>query len=200
MVDHDDEHDEFAEELVDLTSDRIVNAVDRIADAICRIALSPKAIPSAQKKLDKLERKQAAIAKENAEREAAFDGRETELAQCTAAIAAREVALEEREASLASSLADAHNELYQHHARVDQAHRQLVHRIMSTAGILGDWNFQLQDPPSWSQLQKMVAGLPDDPTPAAEVVSRETREDWTGHTVIADSSLTRSISHKATSQ
>jgi hypothetical protein len=72
---------------------------------------------------------------------------------------------------------------------------------MSTAGILGEWNWNLQSPPAWEQLRRMVADLPEDlPAPRAEVVSQETREDWTGHTVIADSSLTRSISHKATSQ
>jgi hypothetical protein len=40
----------------------------------------------------------------------------------------------------------------------------------------------------------MVAGLPDDlPAPAAEVVSENVRQDWTGHNFISGSTLTRSV-------
>jgi hypothetical protein len=59
---------------------------------------------------------------------------------------------------------------------------------------LGNWNFDLQGVPNWQQLRRMVAGLPDDlPAPAAEVVSENVRQDWTGHTFIAGSSLTRTV-------
>jgi hypothetical protein len=123
------------------------------------------------------------------------------LAQREAACEARECAFDARATAFASELTDAHATLREHHAHLEQTNRSLIHRIMSTAGILGEWNWDLQSPPTWDQLRRMVADLPEDlPTPHTDVVSQETREDWTGHTFIADSSLTRSINHKATSQ
>ena len=162
-----------------------------LAIGLCQIAANAKAIEPALKRLRKLGRD---IAK--AEQKLAAVTAQAE--QTNVELAARAAALDEREASSVEAVRD---ELREHHARLEQTHRQLVHRIMSTAGILGEWNWNLQSPPAWEQLRRMVADLPEDlPAPRAEVVSQETREDWTGHTVIADSSLTRSISHKATSQ
>jgi hypothetical protein len=170
-------------------------AVDPFSAALVLIdlALNPKATKVALQKLAQLdnsigvaERKLAAVTAQIEQTKAALDTRE-------AAIAAREVALEERETAFADAAQDVRDELREHHARVDQAHRQLVHRIMSTAGILGEWNFELQGPPSWQQLRRRVAGLPDDlPAPVAEVATREVREDWSGN-VFAPSTLTRTV-------
>jgi hypothetical protein len=191
----DDEHDEFAEELADLTFDRIANAVDRIADAICRIALSPKAIPLARKKLDKLEREQAAIAKENAESEAALDAREAEIAQCAAELAARSAEIERRKTELETSLREAHEHLRQYYDNLAQEDRRIRYRILSSANLLHGYIAQLQPLPSWDTIGRMIPDLPTDlPAPAAEVVTQEVTSDWTGqHNFIADSTLTRTV-------
>jgi hypothetical protein len=173
----DDERDEFAEELADLTSARITDAVDRIADAICRIALSPKAIPPARKKLDKLERKQAAIAKDNAEREAALDARDAELAQRAAALDERARALDARAVEFESSLQEARDELHNHHRHVEQEDKRLRHRVMAHADLLSGYNPQLQDLPSWDVLKRLVVGLPDDPPPLERDVASHPRID-----------------------
>jgi hypothetical protein len=117
------------------------------------------------------------------------------LAQREAACEAREREFDEREAEFTSQIGDVRDELREYHNHPEQTHKVLVHRIMSTAGILGEWNWDLQSPPTWGQLRRMVAGLPDDlpvsPTDRIEV--QEVREDWTGHTFIADSSLIRTV-------
>jgi hypothetical protein len=206
MSDYDDEHDEFAEELADLTSARITDAVDRIADAICRIALSPKAIPLAQKKLDKLERKQAAIAKENAEREAVLDERDAELAQRTAAADERDRALDARATEFESSLQEARDNLAEYYNGIAEADRHIRYRILSHADLLGGYNPALQDLPSWDVLKRLVAGLPDDPPPLERDVASHPRidvfsdtssdpnADRHGHVFLG--TLTRSTEHK----
>jgi hypothetical protein len=86
------------------------------------------------------------------------------------------------------------DEFRQCHARLELVHRQLVHRIMSTAGIAGNWNFDLQGVPSWEQLRRQIADLPDDlPAPAAETVTENVRHDWAGSEFIANTTLTRSV-------
>jgi DNA repair exonuclease SbcCD ATPase subunit len=161
MSDYNDERDEFAEELADLTSARITDAVDRIADAICRIALSPKAIAPAQKKLDKLERKQAAIAKENAEREAALDERDAELAQRAAELDERARALDARATAVENSLQEARDELHNYYRHVEEEDKRLRYRVMAHADLLSNYNPTLQDLPTWPQIRRLVAGLPD---------------------------------------
>jgi septal ring factor EnvC (AmiA/AmiB activator) len=172
-----------------------------LAIGLCQVAANAKTIEPALKRLRKLGRDIAKAEQKLAAVTAQVEQKQTELAAREAAIDEREAAIARREDEFASSVETVRDELREHHAHLEQTHRQLVHRIMSTAGILGEWNWNLQSPPTWEQLRRMVAGLPEDlPAPRAEVVSQETREDWTGHTFIADSSLTRSISHKATSQ
>jgi hypothetical protein len=165
-----------------------------IALELCRIAANPKTIAAAVKKLRRLDAQYADIAAKAAAIEAQVEQKHAALAERETAITAREVALDERAAAFESQAGDVRDELREHHNRLEQTHRQLVHRLMATAGITGNWNFQLQDPPTWQQLRRMIADLPDDPpAPAAEVGFRETREDWTGHTFIAGSTLTRSV-------
>ena len=182
-------------------SNDIIPTGDRFADAIalCQIAKN-KTIATALKKLRRVNRQIAdaeakviAVQDQVEQKEAALAAREAKLD-------ARDTAITRRENEFAASAQDVRDELYAHHNRVEQAHSQFVRRVMATAGILGEWNFQLQDPPSWDVLKRLVA-LPDDlPAPAAEVVSENVREDWVGHTFVPGSTLTRSIIPKATSQ
>jgi hypothetical protein len=183
-------------------ADDDIITTDRFADAIalCQIAKN-KTVATQLKKLRRVNRQIAdAEAKVIAVQDQA-EQMQAALADREAAIDERERALDARETAFAASAQDVRDELYAHHNRVEQAYRQLVHRIMATAGILGEWNWDLQSPPSWSQLRKMIANLPDDlpATPPAEVVSENVREDWSGN-VFSPSTLTRSIVHKVTSQ
>jgi hypothetical protein len=166
-----------------------------IALTLCRIA-NNKTLERAIKKRVKLD-EQYAVAEEkfvNLQNQAA--AMQTALTARAAALDARAAAITKREEEFASSLEDARRELYAHHNAVEQAHRQLVYRIMSTAGIAGNWNFDLQDPPTWQQLRRMIADLPDDlpAAPPAEAAAREVTTDWTGqHNFISGSTLTRSV-------
>jgi hypothetical protein len=206
----DDERDEFAEELADLTSVCITDAVDRIADAICRIASSPEAIPLAQKKLDKLERKQAAIAKENAECEAALDKRDAELAARAAAADERDRAFDARATEFESSLQEARDNLAAYYNNLADMDRRIRYRIMASADLLAGFNEQLQDLPSWDVLKRLVVGLPDDPPPLERDVVSHPRIDALSDTFAdphADrhgqaflGTLSRSVSHKVASQ
>jgi hypothetical protein len=114
----------------------------------------------------------------------------------TNALAERERALEEREAKFEASLAEAHDHLRGYYNSIAEADRIIRFRILHYAGQLSNFNPRLQSLPDWQQIERMVpnlpAGLPA--APAAEVVSENVREDWTGqHTFIADSSLTRTV-------
>jgi hypothetical protein len=164
-----------------------------IALQLCTIA-NNKTLAAAVKKLDRLDRKYADTQDKLASLTAQAAELETALTQRAAELDARERAQDARDAAFESQATDVRDELREHHNRIAAAHRQLVHRIMSTAGIAGNWNFDLQGVPSWEQLKRQIADLPDDlPAPAAEVVSENVRQDWTGHTFIAGSSLTRSV-------
>jgi hypothetical protein len=117
------------------------------------------------------------------------------LAERAAALDAREAALDARVDWFAASLAEARDELRSYHDQLTQAERQLIHRVMATAGITANWNPNLQSPPTWEQLRRMVADLLADlpAAPPAELVSQEAREDWTGNVFVPGSTLTRSI-------
>jgi hypothetical protein len=174
-------------------------AVDEIdlfgaAIALCQVAQRAKTVEAALKRLRKIgrdtlvaERKRDAVIAETEQTKTALAGRE-------AAIAAREAAFDVRTAAFESQAGDVRDELREHHARLEQTHRQLAHRLMASAGILGEWNWDLQSPPSWAQLRQRIAGLPPDPpAPGAEVVSQNVRQDWTGHNFISGSTLTRTV-------
>jgi hypothetical protein len=124
---------------------------------------------------------------------------EAALAERAAALDAREAGIAQREDEFASSVETARDELRSYHDQLTRAERQLIHRVMATAGITGNWNPNLQSPPSWEQLRKMVANLPAD-LPAAspvEVISENARQDWAGHTFVPGSTLTRSTIREA---
>ena len=191
-----DEHDDDDHDHAAPMADPVL-----IALQLCQLAANPKTIASAVKRLRRLDRQYADIQAKAAAVTAQVEQKQAAITEREQAIAAREVALEERETVFENQAGDVRDELRQHHARLEQTHRQLVHRVMSTAGILGEWNFDLQGVPTWQQLRRMVAGLPDDlpATPAAEVVSENVREDWSGN-IFSPSTLTRSIVHKVTNQ
>jgi len=197
--------DQQTDDNIDDTADHSTPALDRITAAISFVdfaadlydlAANHKAYKARLTKLRRLERdiaaaeqKFAAITAQAEQVQAALDARAAELDE-------RSRALDAREAEFASQAGDVRDELHGHHARLEQTHRQLIHRIMSTTGILGEWNWDLQSPPTWEQLRRMIADLPPDlPTaPSAEVVSENVREDWAGN-IFSPSTLTRSI-HK----
>jgi hypothetical protein len=166
-----------------------------IAIELCRIAKN-KTLETAIRKLAKLNRQYADTQAKVAALAAQAEQINAALAQREAAIVAREAALDARVTTFESSCTDVRDELREHHARLEQSHRQLIHRIMSTAGILGEWNWNLQSPPTWEQLRRMVADLPADlpVTPPAEVMQENVSQDWTGHSFVPGSTLTRSIS------
>jgi hypothetical protein len=181
-------------------ADDDIITTDRFADAIalCQIAKN-KTVAAQLKKLRRVNR-------QIADAEAKVIAVQDQAEQMQAALAARETALDERERALddretafARELTDVRDELHEFHAHLEQTHRQLVHRIMSCAGITGNWNPNLQSPPTWEQLRKMVANLPEDLPAAspAEVISENVTQDWTGHTFLPN--LTRSI-NKTVSQ
>jgi hypothetical protein len=166
-----------------------------LAIELCRVAAKPATYAAAVKKLRKLgrdilagEQKLAALTARTEQTEAEFAARAAELDE-------RSRVLDTREVALASQAADVRDELRQHHARLEQTHRQLIHRIMSTTGILGEWNWNLQSPPTWEQLRQRIADLPPDlpVAPPAEVVSENVQEDWAGSVFTPGSSLTRTM-------
>jgi hypothetical protein len=185
-----DEHDDDDHDHAAPMADPVL-----IALQLCQLAANPKTIASAVKRLRRLDRQYADIQAKAAAVTAQVEQKQAAITEREQAIAAREVALEERETVFENQAGDVRDELRQHHARLEQTHRQLVHRIMSTAGITGNWNFDLQAPPTWQQLRRMIADLPDDlPAPSTEVSSAETvRHDWAGSEFIPDTTLTRTV-------
>jgi hypothetical protein len=166
-----------------------------LAISLCQIATNAKTIEPALKRLRKLghdiekaEQKLAAVT-------AQAEQTNAELAARAAALDEDQRAFEGRVTAFESQAADVRDELRKQHAHLEQTHRQLVHRIMSTSGILAEWNPNLQPLPTWEQLRRMIVDLPADlPAPAADRTEvMDAREDWTGHVFVADSTLTRTI-------
>jgi hypothetical protein len=167
--------------------DRVIALAKFVADART-VELRARALAKLNRHIREGETKLATATAAAEEIKAALAARE-------AAIAAREAAHEKRETVFESQAQDVRNELREHHARLEQMHRQLVHRIMSTAGILGNWNFDRQGVPSWEQLRRQIVDLPPDlAAPAAEVMQETVTQDWVGHTFVPGSSLTRTVS------
>ena len=188
------------------TEDYSPPAPDRFADAIalCQIAKN-KTIATALKKLRRVNRQIAdaeakviAVQDQVEQKEAALAAREAKLD-------ARDTAITRRENEFAASAQDVRDELREHHNRIEQAHRQLVYRLMSTAGILGNWNENLQDLPTWEQLRRQIADLPADPpglsaepTEAIDLIRRDVGDERSDHlgNAFAPSTLRRDVSHK----
>jgi hypothetical protein len=166
-----------------------------IAFTLIDLALNPKAAKAGLKKLAQVDKSIGVAEQKLAALIAEAEQTKAALAEREAAVVARETAHAAREAAFESQAGDVRDELREHHARLEQTHRQLVRRLMATAGITGNWNFDLQDPPTWAQLKRMIADLPDDlpVAPPAEVVSENVRHDWAGSGFIPDSSLTRTV-------
>jgi hypothetical protein len=74
----------------------------------------------------------------------------------------------------------------------------LRYHVLAAADLLHGYNPTLQELPSWQAIQQMT-GLPIDPSPepVAEPLQQNTRTDWTGHTFLDDSTLTRTVGRDA---
>jgi hypothetical protein len=169
-----------------------------VALALCQAAERAKTIGPALKKLRRLGRDILAAERKLAVVTAQAEQKQAALAERQAALDEREAAIARREDAFAGSLAEARDELAEHHQRLVETERQLVYRIMSCAGITGEWNERMQPLPTWEQLRRMVADLPEDLPAATEVIRQENaREDWTGHVFVPGSTLTRSINKAA---
>jgi hypothetical protein len=176
-----------------------------IALELCKLA-NNKTVAAAVKKLRRLDQQYAdiqakctALTAHAESTKAALDARATELD-------AREGAITAREDEFASSVAHVRDELRAYHNHLDETHRQLIHRIMATAGILSGWNPQLQDLPTWQQLRRQIADLPDDlpglfqpataavPIDALSDTHDDPHADRHGNAFLG--TITRDVSHK----
>ena len=217
MVDHDDEIDDGDNDGIDDGDNDERLSVDPVAAALAltdllaefskayKLVTTDKAKAARLRALARLDRRAVAA-------EQKFAAITAQAEQVQAALDARAAALDEgqrtleaREAAFASSLADARDELREYHNHLEQTHRQLIHRIMSTAGILGEWSSDLRSPPTWEQLRRLVAGLPDDPPPPERDIAShpridasdtffDPRADRHGNAFLG--TLSRDISHK----
>jgi hypothetical protein len=166
-----------------------------LAIELCRIAAKPATYAAAVKKLRKLGRDIETAERKLSKVQADAAVIAAKAESDASVIAEQSRALDAREAAFASQAADVRDELREHHNHLEQVHRRLAHRLMATVGILGEWNWDLQSPPTWQQLRQMIADLPAD-LPAVlptEVTQDTVAQDWTGHTFVPGSTLTRSI-------
>jgi hypothetical protein len=170
-----------------------------IALQLCALA-NNKTVATAIKKLRRLDRQFADTQAKAAALAALAEQRNAALVQREAALDAREAAITEREDVFAASLNEARDNLRVYYNNIAEADRHIRFRVMSHAGLLGGFNPQLQDLPTWEQLRRLVVGLPEDlpAAPPTEVIRQENaREDWTGNVFVPGSTLTRSISKAA---
>jgi hypothetical protein len=169
-----------------------------VALALCQVAANAKTIEPALKRLRKLGRDIAKAEQKLAAVTAQVEQKQTALAERQAALAAREAAITDREDKLASELAEARDSLRVYYDNIAEADRHVRYRVMSYADLLGGFNPTLQDLPTWPQIRRLVAGLPEDLPAAPEVIRQENaREDWTGNVFVPGSTLTRSINKAA---
>jgi len=192
MVDHDDDTDEHD------GGDRghSASAADPVLVALqlCAVA-NNKTVAAAIKKLRRLDRQYADTQAKVAALTTEAERTEAELAERTAELAARQAEIERRETEFAASLQEARDHLREYHDSLADTDRRIRYRILSSADLLHGFNERLQDLPSWQQIKQLVPGLPDDlpAVPPTEAVFQEVREDFTGHTFVSGSTLTRSI-------
>jgi hypothetical protein len=187
--DTDDEHDGSDHGHSSPAADPVLIALE-----LCRLA-GNKTTAAALKKLRRLDRQYADIEAKIVALDAQAEQRDAALTARAAELDVREAALDARSAAFANELTDARDELHRYHNSLVETHRQLVHRILATTGLLGAWNWTLQSPPTWEQLRRMVADLPADlpAAPPAEIVSQEVRTDWAGSEFMPGSTVTRTI-------
>jgi hypothetical protein len=158
LSDYDDDTDDTAADYS--MPDPFVLAIE-----LCRIAASPKTMAAALKKLRKLGRDIDAAEQKLAAVTAKAEQKQTELAAQAAALDARATELDTRATEFESSLQEARDNLRGYYDSIAEADRHVRYRIMGHADLLAGYNPQLQDLPSWPQIRRLVAGLPDDPPP-----------------------------------
>jgi hypothetical protein len=169
-----------------------------------KLVTTDKAKTAALRAADKADRraadaaqKFAAITAQAEQVQAALDARAAELDR-------REAEIARREDELAASAQNVRDELRSYHNHLDETHRQLIHRVMSCSGILSGWNPALQALPTWAQLRRQIADLPDDmpasavapvlPIDALSDTFADPNADRHGQAFLG--SLSRSIEHK----
>ena len=181
-----------------------------LAIGLCQIAANAKTIEPALKRLRRLRRDIEKAEQKLAAVTAEVEQKQTELAARAAAADERDRALDARATEFAASLQEARDNLRGYYDSIAEADRHIRYRILSHADLLGGYNPQLQDLPTWDVLKRLVVGLLDDPPPLErEVVSHpridalsDTFDDPNAdrHGNVFLSTLTRSVSHKVTSQ
>jgi hypothetical protein len=177
-----------------------------LAIGLCQIAANAKAIEPALKRLRRLGRDIEKAEQKLAAVTAQAEQKQTALAEREAAIDERERALDARATEFESSLAEARDNLRGYYNGIAEADRHVRYRIMSSADLLGGYNAQLQDLPSWDVLKRLVVGLPDGPAPIERDVASHPRIDVfsdTSNDPNADrhgnvflGTLSRDVSHK----
>jgi hypothetical protein len=176
-----------------------------LAIALCQIAANAKAIEPALRRLRKLGRDIAKAEQKLAAVTAQAEQTTAELAARAAAADERDRALDARVTEFESSLETARGELRGYYNHIADADRHIRYRIMSHADLLGGYNSQLQDLPSWDVLKRLVVGLPDDPPALERDVASHPRIDPSDtffdphadrHGMQFLGTLSRDISHK----
>jgi hypothetical protein len=162
---------------------------------LCRIASTPKTIATALKKLRKLGHDIDAAKTKLAAVQAEAAAIVAKMESDASALVEEKRALDARATEFESSLQEARDNLAEYYNGIAEADRHIRHRILSHADLLGGYNPQLQDLPTWPQIRRLVVGLPDDlpAAPPADVISENVREDWSGNVFMPDSTVTRTI-------
>jgi hypothetical protein len=181
-------------------------ASDRYGDTLTLLAAvtNPKAARKQVLARRRWERDQAAAEQRLAAVIAQAEQINAKLDARAAELDARDRASDEREAAFERQAAAVRDEQREYGNHLEQVHRRLAHRLMATVGILGEWNWNLQSPPSWAQLRQMIAGLPEDlpaaaPEPAMRIdafsdVCSDPGADRHGNAFLG--SLNRDVEHK----
>jgi hypothetical protein len=203
MGDHD--HDDDSEAHYSAAVDPFL-----VALRLCSIATNAKSVAPALKRLRKLGRDIERAERQLAAVEAQAEQKQAALAQREAAIDARECAITQRETEFENSLQEACDNLHGYYNSLAETDRHIRYRIIGCAGLLGGYNPQLQDLPTWDQLKRLVVGLPDDPPPIGrEVVSQpridvfsDTSDDPNAdrHGNVFLGTLSRDVSHRRGAQ
>jgi hypothetical protein len=177
-----------------------------LAIGLCQVAANAKTIEPVLKRLRKVglaiakaEQKLAAVTAE-------VEQKQTELAARAAAADERDRALDARATEFAASLQEARAELHEYYRHVEEEDKRLRYRVMAHADLLSNYNPTLQDLPTWPQIRRLVAGLPDDLPPPEHDVASHSRIDLLSDTFAdphADrhgnaflGTLSRDVSHK----
>ena len=190
MIDHDDEQIDTA----DAEADYSMPDPFSLAIELCKVAAKPATYAAALKKLRKLGRDIETAERKLSQLQADAAAIAAKAESDASAIAEQSRALDARKAEFEVSVAAARDQLRAYHDSLADTDRRIRYRILSSADLLRGFNERLQDLPSWQQIKQLVPNLPPDlPTAPPAEVTQETREDWTGHTFIAGSTLSRSV-------